>query len=152
MWGREGMINMQIREIKETDFESGAKGLMAAFKEVPWNENWTFEEAFLRIDELMASRMSRGYVIEEDDKVIGMCIGRLMTYTGFRELWVDEFSIHPEHQSQGLGRKLLDYAKQEVAKEGITNLCLTTIKGYPAVEFYQKNGFKPSETVLFMHT
>ena len=141
-----------FRTVKETDFESCASGLMSAFKEDPWNENWTYEEAFQRIDELMASRMSRGYVAVAGEQIVGMCIGRLMTYTGFRELGIDEFSIHPGFQNQGLGRKLLDFTKDEVSKEGIFNMCLTTIKGYPAVGFYEKYGFKISQSVLFMHT
>jgi len=135
----------------DADTPSCVKGLIETFKEAPWNENWTYEEASMRIDELMASRMSRGYVIVADDEVVGMCIGRIMTYTGFRELWIDEFSVNPRYQNQSLGSKLLEFVKEELEKESISQMCLTTIKGYPSVKFYEKNGFKLSETVVFMH-
>jgi len=144
-------MNLIFRVITDADIPSCANGLIEAFKQEPWNENWTYEEASMRIDELMASRMSRGYVIVDNDRVVGMCIGRIMTYTGFRELWIDEFSIHPSYQNQNLGTKLLDFVKIELEKENIKTMCLTTIKGYPSVKFYEKNGFKLSETVVFMH-
>ena len=144
-------MNLTFRRMTDADVASCANGLIKAFKEAPWNENWTYEEASMRIDELMASRMSRGYVIMAGDVAVGMCIGRIMTYTGFRELWVDEFSINPSYQNQNLGSKLLDFVKEELEKENVGKMCLTTIKGYPAVKFYEKNGFKLSETVVFMH-
>jgi len=140
-----------IRVINETDIPSCAKALIETFKEEPWNENWTYEEAYTRIDELMASRMSRGFVIVDNDKVVGMCIGRIMTYTGFKELWIDEFSVHPTYQGQRLGSKLLEFTKEALTEEKVGNMCLTTSKGYPAVKFYEQNGFTLSETVVFMH-
>ena len=144
-------MNYEWRNIEQEDFKACALSLMDTFKEKPWNENWTYEEAMMRIDECMASRMSRGFVIMDGEKAIGTCIGRVMTYTGFRELYIDEFSIHPAYQGQKLGSKLIDFVRAEMKKEEIETLCLTTIKGYPSVEFYQKKGFKLSETVVFMH-
>ena len=142
---------MEFRLIQDSDLDACAKSLMATFKAEPWNENWTYDEALMRIDELMASRMSRGYVIEDGMDIVGMCIGRVMTYTGFRELWIDEFRILPTHQGKNLGSELLAFVKAALNKENIENYCLTTIKGYPSVKFYEKNGFKQSETVIFMH-
>lgn len=144
-------MEIDFRKIEAMDYEGCVKSLIDTFKEAPWNENWTYQEAAMRIDELMASRMSRGYVITDNDAVIGMCIGRIMTYTGFRELWIDEFSVHPSYQGHSHGSKLLDFVKGELKKEEIETMCLTTIKGHPSVKFYEKNGFKLSETVVFMH-
>jgi len=143
--------NFTFRKIKESDFDMCAKSLIETFKEEPWNENWTYPQAFDRIEEMMASRMSRGYVITLEDTVVGMCIGRIMTYMDFKELWVDEFSVNPSVQGQGVGSHLIDYVNSELKKENVTNMALTTEKGFPAVTFYEKNGFKVKENVVFMH-
>jgi len=144
-------MSLEFREIKTTDFEACAKSLMAAFKEEPWNEKWTYDQAYERIDELMASRMSRGYVAVSDDTVVGMCIGRIMTYMNFKELWVDEFSVNPTHQGQAVGSKLIVFATDKLKNENVSNMALTTKREYPAVKFYEKNGFKVNESIVFMH-
>lgn len=143
--------NFTMREIKKSDFDMCAKSLIATFKEEPWCETWTYQQAFDRIDEMMASRMSRGYVVTKEDDIVGMCIGRIMTYTDWKELWVDEFSVNPSVQGQGVGSLLISYVKSELEKENVGNMALTTEKGSPAVKFYEKNGFKVSKTVIFMH-
>lgn len=145
-------MSLDIRIMTATDFSACGKTLMTAFKEEPWNENWTFENANTRIDELMASRMSRGYVICDGDTIVSMCIGRIMTYLNSKELFIDEFSVHPEYQGQGLGGMLLEFAKGELQKEGVYGMVLNTEKGYPSVKFYEKNGFKIAESILMMYS
>ena len=83
--------------MQQKDIEKCALTLMKAFKEEPWNENWTYEQAYTRIDQIMSARVSRGYVVYDGDIVVSMLSGRIMTYLGFKELWVDEFSVHPDY-------------------------------------------------------
>ena len=139
-------MKLTFRIIRKTDFSSCAKLLIESFKEEPWNEKWKFKKAYNRIDELMSSCTSRGYVIIDDKKVVGMCIGEVMTYAGFKELWIDEFSINPAYQRKGLGSKLLAFVKKELTKEQIDHISLATGKDYPAAKFYEKNGFKVNES------
>jgi len=136
--------------ITEDDFSDCAKTLVAAFKEEPWNESWSFENAYTRITEMMESRMSRGYVIGDGGTIVAMCIGRIMTYLDFKELFIDEFSVHPQYQGEGLGSKLLAFVKSALHKEGVYGMVLNTEKGYPSVKFYEKNGFKLVESIAFM--
>ena len=123
---------------------------MLAFKEEPWNENWTFEQAYTRIEEIMSARVSRGYVVACGDEIVAMACGRIMTYLDFKELWVDELSVHPGYQGNGLGGKMLEYIRQQLKEEGIRNMVLTTERGYPSVKFYEKNGFKQEDRIVFM--
>ena len=139
------------RIIQPTDYPACAHTLIAAFKEAPWNENWTFESAHTRIAEMMASPMSRGYVIWDEGTIVAMCIGRIMTYLDFKELFVDELSVHPSYQKQGLGGKLLAFAKEALQAEGVFDMVLNTEKGSPAVKFYEKNGFNPLDKIVMMH-
>jgi len=141
-----------FRKIIEDDYRTCAISLVESFKEEPWCENWTFNQAFERINEMMASKMSRGYVIVDNTGlVVGMCIGRIMTYLDFKELWIDEFSVNPSVQGRGLGNLLIGSAKKELEKENVRNMALTTEKGSPAVKFYEKNGFRVSDRIVFMH-
>ncbi len=144
-------MKREYKSLESSLYDECAKQLVAAFKEAPWNEDWTYEEAYTRIDEIMCSRVSRGYVICEDNHVVAMACGRIMTYQSNKEFWIDELSVHPHVQSGGLGSSLLNFIKNEVTKEGITHICLNTTKGFPCVDFYKKNEFKTQENNEFMY-
>ena len=67
-------VNLKFMEVimeycimQQKDIEKCALTLMKAFKEEPWNVNWTFEQAYTRIDEIMSARVSRGYVVYDGD-------------------------------------------------------------------------------------
>lgn len=143
-------MEFNFRRITPADYENCAKELVLAFKEEPWNENWTFEQAHTRIEEIMSARVSRGYIVTYEDEVVGMACGRIMTYLDFKELWVDELSVHPGYQGKGIGSKMLDYMREELKNEHIHNMVLTTERGYPSVKFYEKNGFKQENRIVFM--
>lgn len=145
-------MSLIYKIMKEEDFEKCAYELIEVFKEEPWNEEWTFDEAYTRIDEIMSARVSRGYVIYDGDTVVAMACGRIMTYVGFKELWIDELSVNPLYQGKGVGSKLIKFIRNELKKESkkITYLALNTELDYPCVDFYERNGFKTSQTNVVM--
>lgn len=145
-------MELVFRKMKQSDFGACAKELMKAFKDAPWNENWTYEQAYTRIDELMSARVSRGYVAYDNDQVVSMLCGRITTYLDFKELWVDEFSVHPDYQRKGIGSQMMQYVREELEKEPetISYMVLTTEKDYPSVDFYKKNGFGVDDSTVFM--
>lgn len=147
-------MELIYKRLEENKISMCADTLIKAFKEQPWNEDWTFEQAYTRLDELMSARVSRGYIVldREEKTVVGMVIGRIMTYMSKKELWLDEVSIHPNYQRKGIGTRMIEYVKRELKeeKEEISNIVLTTMRGYPSVGFYEKNGFHTDENVIFM--
>ncbi len=142
------------KRLEQNEISMCADTLIKAFKEEPWNEDWTFEQAYTRLDELMSARVSRGYIVLDSEAkiVVGMVIGRIMTYIDKKELWLDEVSIHPDYQRKGIGTRMLEYVKRELNAENeeISNIVLTTMRGYPSVSFYEKNGFHTDGNVIFM--
>ena len=143
---------MEFRPIQQADIEKCAYTLMAAFQEAPWNEQWTHAQACTRIDEIMSARVSRGYVLYDGDTVVSMLCGRIMTYLDFKELWVDEFSVHPAYQRRGIGTQMMDYVREQLMNEPerISYIVLNTEKGYPSVKFYEANGFEADDSLVFM--
>ena len=145
------MIYMiEFRKINTKDYKSCANALIAAFNQEPWNENWTYEQALTRIDEMMSGRVSCGYVAVDGEAVVGMLIGRIMTYLDWKEVFIDEFSVHPAYQGKNIGSDLLDFAQKQLMQEGISAFVLNTENDKPAVQFYKKNGFKIKDNLVFM--
>lgn len=53
-----------------------------------------------------------------------------MIYLGFKELWVDEFSLHPDYQRQVKGTKMIEFVRTQLKdeKEKISYIVLNTEK------------------------
>ncbi|OJG74672.1 hypothetical protein RV12_GL002427 [Enterococcus quebecensis] len=50
--------------------------------------------------------------------------------------------VHPDSQSLGIGKQLLDYLKQLAANEDIHKISLRVMgQNTKAIQFYRKNGF-----------
>ena len=136
-------MSLFFRRMTSADFPACADELMAAFRAEPWNEAWTHNQALIRIDEIMSSRISRGIVCMDGDRCISMLCGRIMTYQDQKLFYIDEFSVHPDYQRQGIGSRMLTFLRQELKKEPhpISHMSLITERGFPSVVFYEKNGF-----------
>ncbi len=141
---------MEIKKLTKDDYDLATKEIILAFQVPPWNENWTYEQAYTRIEEIMDSRVARGYVMYQDGIVVSTLIGRIMTYLDYKELWMDDFSVHPDYQGQGIGKRMLNHVKEEMKKENIRYLILNTTRGYDCVEFYKRNGFEKIESMITM--
>lgn len=132
---------MNFREITNEDYNHCAENLVAAYAGSPWNNKWTNEEALLRIQATMSGFNSRGYVIENNDKIIAMCIGRIDYYfSNMNQFCIDEFNVIPSHQGFGIGKQLINSVFNLMKNEEIHRIFLVT-GGELAVKFYQKNGF-----------
>ena len=105
-------MSLTFRPMEPCDFPACAKELVAAFASPPWNEVWTEAQALDRIDEIMSARVSRGVVCMDGDACVSMLCGRIMTYQDQKLFYIDEFSIHPAHQRQGVGSQMLAFLRE----------------------------------------
>ena len=145
-------MSLVFRKMTEADFPACAEELISAFKVAPWNEVWTHQQAFTRIDEIMSARVSRGYVCMDGDRCVSMLCGRIMTYQDQKLFYIDEFSVRPDIQRQGVGSRMLAFLRNELKKEPqpISHMSLITERGFPSVTFYEKNGFVELQNELTM--
>ena len=109
-----------IRSVTKNDYEEIAKLMVEAFKNPPWNEVWSYERSYQRIEQL------------DDGK-----------YT-----MIEDFYIDPHCQRRGLGKKMMK-ALEECLPE-VDNLILLTGREFYSADFYQKNGFKINDDMVFM--
>lgn len=145
-------MSLIFRKMTPDDFPACADELIAAFKVEPWCEAWTYDQAFERIDEIMSARVSRGYVCMDGDQCVSMLCGRIMTYLDKKLFYIDEFSVHPDLQRQGIGSRMLAFLRKELQQEPhpISHISLITERGFPSVAFYEKNGFVELQNELTM--
>ncbi len=136
--------------MKNTDLKACASLFQKAFQQPPWNENWTYEQAYQRLEESMSSPMMRGYLIKDHEDIIAMACGRIMTYMSYQEFWIDDLCVLDSYQGQGIGSQLLDFVKDELQKEKINRIVLNTLRSFLSEKFYRKNGFIEDEKSVVM--
>ncbi len=59
-----------------------------------------------------------------------------------KKQWMFGIGVHPNSQSLGVGRQLLDYVKEAAVKAGIHKISLRVMgPNTKAIQFYRRNGF-----------
>ena len=140
---------MEIKKVEQSDLMACAKEMSEAFKVEPWKENWTVEQAYRRFDEIMSAKNALGYCMYDHEQVICTVVGRVMTYLDYKEYNIDDFSVLPSYQGQGIGSKMIEYIRSDL--KGVEYFTLTTHADYPSVSFYTKNGIELSKEIVFMN-
>ena len=121
-----------IRKFQESD-EQGLVSLWNVCKlTVPWNNPYKDIARKLRIQpELFLV----GYI---EDKLIASIMAG---YDGHRG-WINYFAVHPDFQSRGFGKQLMDYVEKELFELGCPKINLQIREGNKKVlSYYQKLGF-----------
>jgi len=117
----------------------------------PWNDEWpSYDTANTYLTEFTDNPHFIGFIALEDEKVVGACFGHKKTWWEGVEYFVDEFFIDTNRQGKGIGSTLIEHIKRTLAEQGFKAILLMTERGYPAEKFYIKNGFKGSDTAVFM--
>ncbi|MEU4155405.1 GNAT family N-acetyltransferase [Actinoplanes sp. NPDC026670] len=114
------------------------------FTRPPWNETWHPDDARQRLHDILTTpRTHHTHTALPDGTLTGFAIGHLERYAGGTDHFLlQEMCVHPDHQRQGLGTRLLtDLATQTPTA---THWYLLTGRDTPAATFYQANGFRPA--------
>jgi GNAT superfamily N-acetyltransferase len=57
---------------------------------------------------------------------------------------IDNFIVHPEHRSKGIGKMMTDYINDKATKAGCTMIVLDAFTGnFTAHRFYYNQGYNP---------
>ena len=78
-----------------------------------------------------------------------ICVGISGFWSGVK-LWsgkyveIDNFIVHPEHRSKGIGKMMIDYINDKAIKAGCTMIVLDAFTGnFTAHRFYYNQGYNP---------
>jgi GNAT superfamily N-acetyltransferase len=76
--------------------------------------------------------------VDADDRPTGFVFVKLVDGA----VHIEQISVHPEHQGQGLGRQLIDHVERWAAGLGIAALTLSTFRSVPwNGPYYTRLGF-----------
>ena len=99
--------------------------------------DWLTRQMWL--DGLEASGNANTWVCEMDQQVIGFSVARARE----NDIWA--LFVDPEHESNGVGKRLLTLATDWLFARGVAEIHLSTSVGSRADAFYRKQGWERGE-------
>lgn len=136
--------------MKRADIQFCADILCKVYNNELWQCRWTAETACAYLEDYFDEKKFVGFIIEEDNVVIGAMFTHEKIWWNNSELFIDEMFIIPDMQRKGYGKMLIKAAENYVSEHKLAGFTLSTNKYAPAPDFYKKNGFSVCEQILFM--
>jgi GNAT superfamily N-acetyltransferase len=133
-----------IRPASVSDIDAviaGYEWLFAAPGSMP--RSWDPAQAARRVRAAIESGDAELFVAEEADAVVGICsvYDDIDSVRFGRRAWVEDLAVDPEHRSRGIGKALLDAAKEWAREHGATHLELDSGEARrDAHRFYEREG------------
>lgn len=105
--------------------------------------SWDERRAAVALRQALESHDCAVLVAESDSELIGFITGYQDLHSvrfGYRA-WVEDFAVHPDRRSHGVGKALLDAAKAWARERGATHLELDSAEARKdAHRFYEREG------------
>lgn len=142
---------MHIQQLSIEYKESIKQIIVDAFTPEPWCDRW---EDPVQLDcyilDLIGNRNSLSLGLFDENKLIGVSLGRIKHWYTGNEYWIDDLAIAPSAQGHGCGKAFLALIDEYLAKGNIVGIVLFTDRDTPAYHMYQKMGFvEEPERVFF---
>ncbi|MGX7201440.1 GNAT family N-acetyltransferase [Enterococcus plantarum] len=132
--------HITIRFVKERDFLS----LLEIENTIWTNENSPVLHFYESVEEYKEKSEGRLiFVATDENNVHGfVAVHHPTSLPSHKKQWMFGIGVHPDSQSLGIGRQLLDFLKDIAAEEGIHKISLRVMgTNTKAIQFYRKNGF-----------
>ncbi len=124
-------MNVNLRQAKpedKNDIKKIADFLYLDIPEFVWNTEQFIEQQIKR---------GECFVAEVDGKITG--------FVGFRQrrkkFYIENIAIEKNYQCEGIGSRLIDFAKKLTREKGLKVLLACSFYEYNAADFYLNNGF-----------
>lgn len=108
--------------------------------------DWDPDRAGAAVRRVIASDAAVVLVAEVDDELVGLCTAYddIESVRYGRRVWVEDLAVQPARRSEGIGKQLLDEARQWAKDRGATHLELDSAQARTdAHRFYMREGSQP---------
>lgn len=141
---------MEIKKLTIADTENIKTVILDAFSRAPWNDDWSDKKQFhLYILDLIGNPNSLSLGLYENNKLIGVSLGRIKHWYNGNEYWIDDLSILPQFQGRGYGSAFIDLITAYIKEKEFVGIVLFTEKDIPAYNLYIKKGVDEKNKRVF---
>ena len=104
-------------------------------------DRWDAELAAAAVRRAIESDSAAMFIAVAEQKVVGLCSAYedIESVRFGRRVWVEDLAVHPDHRSLGIGKLLLDRAKEWARGRGADRLVLeSSVARADAHRFYER--------------
>jgi ribosomal protein S18 acetylase RimI-like enzyme len=149
-------MELEIRLMKDEELEKCAEVIRQGFMTVALDfgltkENCPTNGAFIQVERLRLEK-EKGHImygVMDQEKIIGY----MQLEKSTNELYfLQKLVVLPKYRHNGVGKKLLDFAKEQVASLGGKRISISIIEENTVLKnWYIAYGFAPTGTRKFEH-
>ena len=139
---------IDIKQMNAAWIEKCAYLYQSAYKNEPWNEEYSVIEITDYLSRFLNSGTKRAYVLVLDEEIIGVALGLIVPCVDSDYFRLEDICLSPAYQRKGYGSQFIKLISDCVANENCDSILLGTQRDYPAHRFYLKNGFEKIDSVL----
>ena len=145
------MKNMIILEMERNMIDSCIDLFIETFTKEPWNDVYESRQQIVNLfNNYFNTNYFIGYVAKLDDKIVALSLGMKKPWIEGLEYYIDQLCVVYEMQGKGIGSWFINKIEESIKTQGMNGILLNTERGYPAVEFYKKNGFEILNEMLVL--
>lgn len=139
-----------INNLTKEHLEECALLFMKTFNNEPWNESWTYEKAYKRLENLFNTPEFFGFIKVLDNKIAGALFFHTTEWFTGKELTIKELFVDTTLQRAGVGKSLMNHLLDHVKSYPNTTINLYTLRNKQTLSFYEKLGFAIDEDLCIM--
>ena len=139
---------IDIKKMDTAFIETCANIYQNAYKNEPWNEEYSLIEITDYLSRFLNSETKRAYMLMLDEEIIGIALGLIVPCIGSDYFRLEDICLSHKHQRKGFGSQFIELISDCVTNEKCDSILLGTQRGYPAHKFYLKNKFQEIDSVL----
>ena len=136
--------------IDEDDLVACAELYVATFREPPWNEEWSMDNAFERLSDFLAAPKSLALKAVRNGDICGFLFGKLQQSNGACHYDLEEICVSSNFLRQGIGKDLIGKLEEILLKKGVTRIYLITQRDSGPSSFYSAMGFSENDSLMVM--
>ena len=145
------MDNIKLLKIEEKMFDACVDLYMDTFSKEPWFDVYDSRNQVLNF---FTNHYNNNYFVGYggylNDQLVALSIGMKKPWIKGFEYYIDEFCVSHQLQGKAIGSWFIKAIEDDIKKQGMNAIILNTEKDYPAQKFYEKNGFKVLEDLIFL--
>lgn len=141
---------MEIANIENDDLVECSRLYVSIFKEPPWNEEWSIEDAFERLSDFLACPNTVSLKAVRDGEIIGFLAGEIQKWNGAHFYYLKEMCVSGKDQRKGVGSTLIGNLTISLKSRGVSRIYLITQRDSIPSSFYSSLGFTENSSIMVM--
>ncbi|WP_200286490.1 hypothetical protein, partial [Rhabdochromatium marinum] len=103
-------MEVQINDLNQDDLVECAALYVSVFKESPWNETWSTEDAFEHLSDFLACPNTIALKGTKNNRILGFLIGETQKWNNLCSYYLKEICVGGKDQRNGVGALIMPWS------------------------------------------